>query len=242
MRRSCSFILPGLPSFEPCSDEHAGLGFLFIQARLRKDAACEVNNMSTRGCIARLQRKNPLEFKGVYHHWDGYPSGLGQALFLLRNTEFGGDTEAMLKTLIDDHPAGWSTVVGATFSKSPGFRARGAKSTDADDDAPQCYCHGTRSEPGWIVTQRNAAGSGIEFAYAFDGDTMLVLGSYVADGEKMIGMFGCGDGNAVWRVIAEVNLDGSAPDWEMLDEGGSLTAQPVSSSEDGLCNKTQPAR
>ena len=218
--------------------------------------ACEVNNMSTRGCIARLQGRSPLEFKGVYHHWDSYPSGLGQALFRLRNTHFAQDTEAMLRALIDEHPAGWSTVVGATFDKRPGFRSRGSHST-ADDDAPQCYCHGDRSEPARAVTQRTAAGSGVEYAYAFTGATMLVLGSYCDDGAKMIGMFGFGDEGAAWRVIAEIDLDGSEPDWEALDRAPPIpnngewiappstmgvSAQPVSIHEDRLCKKTRPAR
>jgi hypothetical protein len=185
--------------------------------------------MSTRGCIARLQSRNPLEFSGVYHHWDSYPSGLGQALFLLRKMEFGGDTDAMLKALIDEHPAGWSTVVGSTFSKTPGYRARDAAATE-DDAAPQCYCHGARHESGWVVTHQNAAGSGIEFAYVFDGATMLVLGSYRADGEKMVGMFGCGDEHATWRVIADVDLDGAAPDWEALDKPGVLAKAPLPSN------------
>ena len=214
--RSPSFILPGPALIVVQFRRLTGLGFSFIQAKLRKDVACEVNNMSTRGCIARLQRRAPLEFKGVYHHWDSYPSGLGRALFRLRSTCFARDTEAMLRALIDEHPAGWSTIVGATFSKVPGFRNRGSQGT-ADDDAPQCYCHGDRSESDWAVTQRNAAGSGVEYVYAFDGAAMLVLGSYCADGEKMIGMFGAGDHAAGWRIIAEIDLDGSAPDWKALD-------------------------
>lgn len=207
--------------------------------------------MSTRGCIARLQSRSPLEFKGVYHHWDSYPSGLGQTLFQIRRTDFARDTAAMLRTLIDQHPGGWSTIVGTTFRKTAGFRERGNE-TQADDDAPRCYCHGDRSSAGWVVTQRNAAGSGVEYAYVFDGARMLVFGSFCADGAKMIGMFGTGDENAEWRVVAEVDLDGPEPDWEQLDEalpianGGpsaaETCAQPVSVHEDRLCKKTQPAR
>ncbi len=195
--------------------------------------------MSTRGCIARLQGGNPLEFKGVYHHWDSYPSGLGRMLFRLRKMEFGSDTEAMLKALIDEHPSGWSTIVGTTFRMTPGFRQG---DTPDNDVAPQCYCHGNRNEPAWTVTHRNATGSGVEFAYVFDGATMFVLGSYGGDGDKMVGMFGCGDEHAVWRVIAEVNLDASEPDWEALDSGADPGPQPASSGEDGLGNKTRLAR
>lgn len=74
--------------------------------------------MSTRAVIAR---KTATGFTGRYHHWDGYPGGLGATLFALRKTQFKGDTQAMLKVLLDDHPAGWSTINGADWTKAPGF-------------------------------------------------------------------------------------------------------------------------
>jgi hypothetical protein len=190
--------------------------------KLRKDAVCEVNNMSTRGCIARLQQRSPLEFKGVYHHWDSYPSGLGRTLFRIRRRDFNGDTKAMLNALIDKHAAGWSTIVGRDFALTPGFctaRVPG-QDTDDEDKRPECYCHGDRSEEGWTVTHKNAAGSGVEYAYVFDGPRMLILGSFCCDGAKMVGMFGVGDPKAIWSVIAEVDLDGPEPDWTAMDTAG----------------------
>ena len=72
--------------------------------------------MSTRSCIAR---KTDSGFIGVYHHFDGYPNGVGRTLFNLRNSHFKGDTDAMLKFLIDDNKGGWSTIVEADFSLPP---------------------------------------------------------------------------------------------------------------------------
>ena len=72
--------------------------------------------MSTRSVIAR---KTETGFIGSYHHWDGYPSGLGSTLFELRNIWYSGDTERMLRYLIDEHPAGWSTIC-ADWSKPAG--------------------------------------------------------------------------------------------------------------------------
>ena len=161
--------------------------------------------MSTRGCIARLDRISPLEFRGVYHHWDSYPSGLGRTLFRIRNKDFQKDTEAVLKVLIDQHPAGWSTVVERRFDDMTG------------DAGPQCFCHGGRHEPGRLVTQGNAAGSGVEYAYAFDGSKMFVLASFCRDGSKMVGMFGAGAPDAVWSVLATVDLDGPEPDWQTME-------------------------
>lgn len=57
--------------------------------------------MGTRGAIARVVKGKPNCFKGVYHHFDSYPDALGKTLFNLRNEFFKGDTEAMLKVLIN---------------------------------------------------------------------------------------------------------------------------------------------
>lgn len=91
--------------------------------------------MSTRSVIAR---KNGTGFTGVYHHWDGYPSGLGATLFELRNKHFKGDTAAMLAFLIDEHPAGWSTINGADFLYPP--------STGSNDNIKPCDLCG---KPTW---------------------------------------------------------------------------------------------
>jgi len=92
--------------------------------------------MSTNGIIARETEKGC--FSGRYHHWDSYPSELGKMLYKLYHGHFNRDMEAMQKFLIDDHPAGWSTICRTDFSLDAGFNNEGG--------APQCYCHGQRSE------------------------------------------------------------------------------------------------
>jgi hypothetical protein len=193
--------------------------------------------MSTRSAIVRLTSREPVGWSGRYHHWDSYPSGLGRTLWSLYHAQFGCDLGLMLKVLIDEHPAGWSTIVGADFTQEAGFQElRLCGDARADEPAPndpcgavahaappQCYCHGERSEAGWEVTQENAAGSGCEYVYAFpptseqEPDRMLILSSYIASGHKMVGMFGMGDPQAQWRVLAEVLLQDTEPDWERLD-------------------------
>jgi hypothetical protein len=65
---------------------------------------------------------------------------------------------------------------------------------------------------------------------------MLVLGKAFRSGAE----------DTFWQVIAEVDLDGAEPDWEVLEDASPATAgvsaQPVSLHEDRLCKKTQPAR
>ena len=65
--------------------------------------------MSTRSCIARIKGDG---FAGVYHHWDGYPAGLGAELYQLAHNRTLGDLPAMLKTLIDDQRRGLVTSGG----------------------------------------------------------------------------------------------------------------------------------
>ncbi|AKF80349.1 hypothetical protein MFUL124B02_11255 [Myxococcus fulvus 124B02] len=50
-------------------------------------------------------------WRGVYHHWDGYPTGLGQHL-MARVERAHGDIQAVVGRLIDEAPWGWSTCMG----------------------------------------------------------------------------------------------------------------------------------
>ena len=213
--------------------------------------------MSTRGAIARL--KDNESWEGRYHHWDSYPSGLGATLFQLIRSEQLGDLKATLTTLLDDHPAGWSTINGADWSLTAGFpddeagpcaqcgkemwehyaqyyEAHGLPEPPHPPDSyavlghpfdrpripqgAQCYCHGSRGEDGQLVTNQNASAIGVEYAYVFDVERarMLVLSSYTEGGQKMIGMFGMGDPDARWGVMAEVDLTGPEPNWEAIEE------------------------
>lgn len=95
--------------------------------------------MSTRAAIARPTNdgEGEITFAGRYHHFDGYPTGLGAALFELYHTQFDRDLDKMLKVLIDDHPGGWSSVYG-DFSMEPGYRD--------DLNAGTCTCGKRRND------------------------------------------------------------------------------------------------
>jgi len=134
----------------------------------------------------------------------------------------------MLETLIDAHPAGWSTICGKDFSLKAGF-AEHIKTEDIDNKTkrykrPHCYCHGDRREKEWLVTKENASGSGVEYVYAFNEETneMVILGSYCnyaehMKGVKMVGYFGCGDETATWKPIMKVDLEGIEPNWKEIE-------------------------
>ncbi len=159
--------------------------------------------MGTRGAIAR---KTKTGFKGVYHHWDSYPSGLGEMLWKCYHKWFNRDINKMLKFLIDGHPGGWSTInefaETGKLARRTGINPKGAY---------------PRKE-AWIVNEQNASGSGIEYVYVFENNKMHILSSYTARYGKMIGAFGTGDPKATWKVCETINLNGKEPNWNKLDE------------------------
>lgn len=170
--------------------------------------------MSTRSTIAR---KTPSGFRGVYHHWDGYPTALGKTLFHLRKDVFKGSTTAMLKFLIDEHPGGWSTINDRDFSKAPGF-SESSSMKNEPGKGPECYCHGDRHESANPINHRTASSCGCEWAYVFKSkNEMLVLSSRNESGSKMIGMWGFGNPNAEWFEVAKIDLNGDEPNWSKIE-------------------------
>lgn len=75
--------------------------------------------MSTRGCIAKPESDG---WRGRYHHYDSYPSGLGLFLFKSYHGFFHGDVDEMIRTLIDDEPVGWSFIIGTDLSLGAEWR------------------------------------------------------------------------------------------------------------------------
>ena len=154
--------------------------------------------MSTRGIIAR-----PTEgegFIGRYHHFDAYPAGLGMQLIDLINAWGVSNTT---KTLIDDHPAGWSSIFG-DWSQKPGFIEFNKQHRDEVRKRPQCYCHGDRQEQEQVFDNTD---SGCEFAYVIDEDAkeMLIYETQHADGGHAMGMFGFPTGGN-WNKVGKIPL------------------------------------
>jgi hypothetical protein len=154
--------------------------------------------MSTRGALVRATGDNT--FKGVYHHWDSYPKGLGKTLWGLYHGHFNKDLGKMLGVLIDEHLAGWSTINECDFNLKPGY----IEHPEPDSKKPQrplCYCHGDRRERAQVITEKNAEQSWCEFVYAF-GDSHMII--YKIEYQKGLAQ------------IANVDLNGKEPDWAKL--------------------------
>jgi len=176
--------------------------------------------MATQGAIARLLQQQPLRFTGSYIHHDSAPPDLGKTLWHVYHNHFQQNLKAMLQFFIDEHPAGWSSIVGTNFKLLPGFVAPRVDASDAPAPdglrAPACYCHGERHDPAHPVTQRNAIGLGCRFVYLFDEEHgTLMIAALVDDALSQVDEPKL-DKSVLWRVLAEVDLTGAEPDWYSL--------------------------
>ena len=175
--------------------------------------------MSTRSVIARPVDGVELDFRGRYVHSDGYPSGVGQTLFVALREQFNGDLGAMLKLIIDDHPAGWSSLMNADFSLKPGFtsydvpkkfkRPNGTTDWERYLQSPQwrrprCYCHGQRRWGDEPRTRANVLDSDIEYLYLIHEPARVM--TILMPREDS------------FTHLTEIDLDGEAPDWKALDQ------------------------
>lgn len=141
--------------------------------------------MSTRSIIAIQNKKG---FKGGYHHWDGYPTGLGEYLF---------------DTFQED---GWAMVEKATSHSWSSFQSE------------ECHCCGTmsdgRREEFWVADENSECGA--EYVYAFTPTHMNIYGRKI-DGQQIIEMFGFTTPNAQWDLIASVDLNGKKPSFRKIE-------------------------
>lgn len=126
--------------------------------------------MATRSVIAR---PGSYGWEGRYHHYDGHPHRLGNTLLDTVRGHFAGDVQAAVKFLIDDHPAGWSSINGADFSLPAGFRAYGDRGAA---HGPECYCHGDRNDPAdELIGPGRGSTSGVPYAYVLRPEGLDLL-------------------------------------------------------------------
>ena len=157
--------------------------------------------MSTRSVIARKTEGDA--FIGRYSHYDGYPSGVGIGV-INAFSEF--PFEKAVSILLDEHPGGWSSIADADWTKEIGYVNYDHPEFESLRKAPNCFCHGGRSEDGWTIT--NLDDAGVEFAYVIDesNKTMTIYERTHDNGDHATGFFGMATGGG-WNPIGKVNLD-----------------------------------
>ena len=139
--------------------------------------------MSTRGIIGKRVGEN--EWYGVYHHFDSYPSGLGNCLVEMFVTEFNMNHELMADYLIEQHPMGWSTLMGQSGRKCY---------CHTNSPAPQDSLHGYSSvKSDWIagyhktdIRTQNTENWDIEYLYLFGENGIEVYQGNSLYGERLM--------------------------------------------------------
>ena len=181
--------------------------------------------MSTRSIIAR---KTEEGFEGTYHHWDGYPSGLGYSLWHIYKSiaiDQEGSLEDMLDLLIDAHPTGWSSINGVDWTQPIGYVSDYAEGKARN--APMCFCHGDRQE---TVDEpfTNLTNCGAEFAYAFEKDKeketdlMHIYEKQYDDGSHAMEFFRMTNPDGAWQLVETVDiLERKEPYWKGIGSWGA---------------------
>lgn len=177
---------------------------------------------------------------GTIDHSDGYPRGVGKTLYDLYHGHFQHDIERMMHYLIDEHPGGWSCIIGYNLAKKAGWRddeygagyrrlerkftrpdgtrdLEGLYAHRAKYFGPMCYCHGDRTE-GWdepfILTDQDRE-TDTEWAYAINERThkMHIYKAYYANHDTY------------WTWVCAVDLEGEEPEWGVIQEAGYARAK-----------------
>lgn len=148
---------------------------------------------------AYIGRPHGEDWIAVYHHFDGYPEGLGLTLVgLLDALPFSGDYSALVRRLIDEEPVGWSTIVGADFTLPNAFTPYGEPMPSPPP--PQSYtARGERPTRGADNHLRGPVVPGHTFLYLLHPD-----GIEVHRGEQALGLVAWGDEGAMRGILTRV--------------------------------------
>ncbi|KKS89313.1 MAG: hypothetical protein UV64_C0007G0016 [Parcubacteria group bacterium GW2011_GWC1_43_11b] len=155
--------------------------------------------MSTRAAIARIDGDG---WKGIFHHWDGYPSGLGKDIWNLVRGKFQGDIEAFLHYAIEEHPGGWEVISEGSFNDPEEF---------GEAFLHGCECHQKPYVPSRDVRKPLEEGAScdplfLEWIYILDpkSRSMTIL-SHQNRGQGYMHF-----------IVDIVSFDEPEPDWEEI--------------------------
>lgn len=176
--------------------------------------------MSTRSVIGRTT-DHGRTFTGVYHHWDGYPQCLGATLWELYREHFGRDLPTMLAVLIDQHPAGWSTINDADWSLPSGPRPDHNLIKCVECDLPN-WMHYGQSYHGPNNASAEAAFAHLEIDRHGGDGAYMVLGHSPTVGEEPPHGPTCFPDREA-NVMNQTNASGAGCEWAYaFDEASGI--------------------
>lgn len=184
--------------------------------------------MSTHGVIAFAKRTgtSSLTWEGRLHASDSYPNGLGRELWKQFRGFFGGSFEAARQYLYHDHPAGFSTIVGADLSLPCGYTNDYGRNYEKQPDgrpdfskplphgAP-CFCHGDREDEHYSVTDDEGAHYPWLYLFIDMGYTVELRVYTDAEQEGAEGVT-----LSIWQEVGRIDLSESTePNWDHIECG-----------------------
>lgn len=121
----------------------------------------------------------------------------------------------MLKFLIDEHPAGWSTINGADFSLEPGFKR------DGDLPCEVCQC------PNWMHYTQYYPAHGLPTPPSFNGKSYAVFNHGYKEPDLPHGpeCYCHGGRNEEPNKITELNASGCGCEWAYVFDGDTMEIQ-----------------
>ena len=164
---------------------------------------------------AIIARPRPDGFIGRIHLEDGDPAALGRTLYHIHRTQFHGNTTNMLRVLLDEHPAGWVSIVGHDFAYPAGYTTKPHLLNyteywkSPEWLRPQCRCHGDAQYPEMTCTEQDEL-------WEFDWIYLI----HVQNCELVI--IQPHSDNSV-EMIGRVRLNGPEPDWRTFAPAGFHT-------------------
>jgi len=127
--------------------------------------------MSTRSIVAKPAGDS---WEGRYVHFDGYPTGVGQALFNSYHAHFGGDIKAMREALIDAEPVGWSDFGDYNLSLPGQWLAEFPSDEERPNTGPRSYSARGETPRNGEADVRRPEDGGEEWVYVLaDGGLMF---------------------------------------------------------------------
>lgn len=175
--------------------------------------------MSTRSIIGTYDNKEQDKWHGVYHHFDGYPTGVGSTLLSLLKKK---GVDFIRNEIIEKHPEGWSTI-NENWNKKP---VNGRKTGFDKIKAPTHY---DPSEAREFFNQDDEPGTaGAEYLYLVHNKRIDVFCPLYIKGEfkgkRMIGAFGMGAPNigkgkdVIWKYLGTITKRSTGKSLEKMQK------------------------